>query len=176
MKQIRKKVEVHCYNCNAIILKDDSEVKRNEKLNRNNFCSKSCAGKDPVNLLHLKKIQPGVSCLISNNRRDEFTGFREHLARAKRRNQNVNITLEDLKNTWEQQRGICPYSKVKLQFVSLKNKNNPIYTMSLDRKNSGLGYIKGNIQFISIAMNLMKSSMSEEEMEQLLLIIRNSAN
>lgn len=167
---------MHCYNCNVIILKDDSEVKRNQKLNRNNFCSKSCAGKNPANLLHLKKIQPGISCLISNNKRDRFTGFREHLTRAKRRSQDVDITLEDLKNTWEQQKGICPYSKVKLEFVNLKERNNPIYTMSLDRKNSALGYIKGNIQFISIAMNLMKNSMSEEEMQELLLILRNSAN
>lgn len=175
MKQIRKKVEVQCYSCNAIILKDDSEVKRNERLSRNNFCSISCSKKIPENIEMLSNHRTSAH-LNASNRRDEFTGFREHLARANRRNQNVNITLEDLKNTWEQQKGICPYSKVKLQFVSLKNKNNPIYTMSLDRKNSALGYIKGNIQFISIAMNLMKSSMSEEEMEQLLLIIKNSAD
>jgi hypothetical protein len=175
MKQIRKKLEVHCYSCNAIILKDNSEVKRNEKLSRNNFCSISCSKKVAQNIEMLSSYRSSAH-LNAGNRRDEFTGFREHLLRAKRRNQNVDITLEDLKETWIKQQGICPYSKVKLQFVKLKIRNNPIYTMSLDRINSNLGYVKGNIQFISIAMNLMKNSMSEEEMKELLLILKYSSN
>lgn len=173
MKQIRKKLEVQCYSCNAIILKDDSEVKRNERLGRNNFCSISCSKKTPENLEMLTTHRNSAH-LNAGNRRDEFTGFREHLLRAKRRAQNVDITLEDLKETWNNQQGICPYSKVKLEFVNQKSRNNPIYTMSLDRINSNLGYIKGNIQFISIAMNLMKNSMTEEEMKELLLILKYS--
>jgi hypothetical protein len=175
MKQARKKLEVHCYSCNAIILKDDSEVKRNQRLNRNNFCSISCSKKVSQNLEMLSFHRTSAH-LNAGNRRDEYTGFREHLIRAKRRNQNVNITLEDLKKTWDEQQGICPYSKVKLQFVNLKIRNNPIYTMSLDRINSNLGYIKGNIQFISIAMNLMKNSMTEKEMQELLNILKYTVN
>lgn len=175
MKQIRKKLEVQCYSCNAIILKDNSEVKRNEKLGRNNFCSISCSKKTPENIAHILSVRnKDVSLLIPDNRRDEFTGFREHLLRAKRRTQNVDITLEYLKEIWDNQQGICPYSKVKLEFVNQKSRNNPIYTMSLDRIDSNLGYIKGNIQFISIAMNLMKNSMTEEEMKELLLILKYS--
>lgn len=175
MKQIRKKLEVHCYSCNAIILKDNSEVKRNEKLGRNNFCSISCSKKLPENIEMLSSYRSSAH-LNAGNKRDEFTGFREHLLRAKRRSQDVNITLVDLKETWEQQQGICPYSKVQLQFVNLKIRNNPIYTMSLDRKDSNLGYIKGNIQFISIAMNLMKNSMKEEEMQELLNILKHTVD
>ena len=125
MKQIRKKLEVHCYSCNAIILKDNSEVKRNEKLGRNNFCSISCSKKLPENIEMLSSYRSSAH-LNAGNKRDEFTGFREHLLRAKRRSQDVNITLVDLKETWEQQQGICPYSKVQLQFVNLKIRNNMI--------------------------------------------------
>lgn len=175
MKQIRKKVEVHCYNCNASIMKDDSEVKRNERLGRNNFCSISCSKKIPENLEMLNSLRV-YAHLTPANRRNEYTGFREHLIRAKRRSKDVNITLHDLKDIWEEQKGICPYSKVQLEFVKLKDKNNPIYTMSLDRKDSTLGYIKGNIQFISIAMNLMKNSMTEEEMQELLHILKHTAD
>lgn len=173
MKQVRKKLEVQCYSCNAIILKDNSEVKRNEKLGRNNFCSISCSKKIPENIEMLAINRTSVH-LNAGNRRDEFTGFREHLLRAKRRTQNVDITLEDLKETWDSQQSICPYSKVKLEFVNQKSRNNPIYTMSLDRINSNLGYVKGNIQFISIAMNLMKNSMTEKEMQELLNILKYS--
>ena len=171
-KYIRKKVEVQCDCCNTIYLKDESEVKRNQKLNRLSFCSPRCLGIN--NTIHLKGVRPDASHLNSGNRRDEYTGFREHLIRAKRRTQDVNIDLEDLKQTWEEQQGICPYSKVQLRFVSKTGRNNPIYAMSLDRKDSKLGYVKGNIQFISIAMNLMKNSMSEEEMQELLMILKIS--
>ena len=68
--------------------------------------------------------------------------------------------------------GICPYSKVTLEFVPKKGKSNPIYTISLDRKDSNLGYIKENIQFISIAMNHLKNSMSEENMQEILTILK----
>ena len=43
MKYNRKKIKIECFKCKRVILKDESEVKRNLKLNRNNFCSLSCA-------------------------------------------------------------------------------------------------------------------------------------
>lgn len=164
---------VICENCGNTFEKLSKEVKRSLKLNRPQYCSRSCAKSTEANINHLKQFRNSdVSRLDASNRRDEYTGFREHLLRAKRRTQEVDIDLEDLKQTWEKQKGICPYSKVKLRFVSKVGKNNPIYTMSLDRKDSNLGYVKGNIQFISIAMNLMKNSMTEEEMQELLLILK----
>lgn len=165
---------VLCAKCGKSFEKSSKEIKRSVKLEREQFCSRSCAGKNMVNLIHLRKIQPGASHLTPNNRRDIYTSFRPHLLRAKRRDKNSSIDLEDLKQAWEEQEGICPYSKVKLISVSRTGRNNPIYSMSLDRKNSSLGYIKGNVQFISIAMNLMKNSMSEEEMQELLLILKYS--
>ena len=50
--------------------------------------------------------------------------------------------------------------------------HNIFYTISLDRKDSNLGYIKENIHFISIAMNHLKNSMSEENMQEILTILK----
>lgn len=171
-KYVRKQVEVQCDCCKKIYLKNESEVKRNEKLRRLSFCSYECLGKN--NTQHLEKATRNISQLNPSNRRDEFTGFREHLKRIKYRTKEVSLTLQDLKDVFESQKGICPYSKVTLEFVPKKGKSNPIYTISLDRKDSSIGYIKENIQFISIAMNHLKNNMSEENMQEILTILKNS--
>ena len=44
--------------------------------------------------------------------------------------------------------------------------------MSLDRKDSSIGYIKSNIQFISIAMNHLKNNMTEEQMQEMLAVLK----
>ena len=51
------------------------------------------------------------------------------------------------------------------------NHNDPIYTASLDRIDSNKGYIKGNVQFISTAINYMKNNMSNEDTVKLCKII-----
>ena len=51
------------------------------------------------------------------------------------------------------------------------NHNDPIYTASLDRIDSNKGYIKGNVQFISTAINYMKNNMSNEDTIKLCKII-----
>ena len=40
--------------------------------------------------------------------------------------------------------------------------------MSVDRINSSKGYVKDNIQFISIAMNHLKNNMTHEQMIEIL--------
>lgn len=167
---MRKQVEVNCDFCNKSYLKDESEVKRNQKLGRKSFCSYECMGKN--NTKYLENVRPGASHLNPSNRRDEFTGFREHLLRAKRRDKYCDLDLQYLKELWESQSGICVYSNVELIPPLVRQKNNPIYTASLDRKDSSKGYIKGNVQFISIAMNHMKGEMSEEEIQILLNILK----
>ncbi len=167
-KYERKKVEVQCYYCETLFSKDESEVKRNLALDRKNYCSRKCLGQ--VNKLHVP-VYTDTSHLNAANRRDQFTGFREHLNRVKKRNKDYNISLEDLKEQWDKQNGKCAYSNVDLIHPKQKD-NSHIYTASLDRIDSSLGYVKGNIQFVSIALNHMKSSMNELELNELLQILK----
>jgi hypothetical protein len=46
--------------------------------------------------------------------------------------------------------------------------------MSLDRINNSLGYVIGNVQFVSIVINFMKNTMSEKEVYELINIIKKS--
>lgn len=113
--------------------------------------------------------------LLKTNK-DEYFGFREFLRRQKDKTRQkhgaTDLTLEYLKNLFEKQNGTCIYSKVVLTLPHYHKKNNPIYTASLDRIDSSKGYIQGNVQFISIAMNHMKNSMTHEQTLELIDIIK----
>jgi len=108
-------------------------------------------------------------------RQDKYTGLREHFRRAKYRNQEVNITLDDLLEQWTKQDGICPYTGAKLIHpIRIKNEG-LIYMASLDRVDSNIGYIKGNIQFISAAANLAKNNMIHKQMVEFCKLIAENA-
>lgn len=169
-KYKRKQQEIACDNCSEVYLKDISEIKRNIKLGRKNYCSRHCLGISNTNNLDGYK-NLDTTHLNPSNRRDEFTPFRDFLRRVQRRNQESTVTLKELKEVWDKQKGICTYSKVKL-ITPTKGRNNRIFTASLDRINSSIGYTKENIQFISINMNYLKNDMSHEEMLNYLLLLK----
>lgn len=165
-------VKTVCARCNKEFLKKKAEYERTERNKRRHFCSLYCVvqgneanfgSKANRDTTHLKGIV----------RTDEYSPFREYLRRARRRGLECDISLEYLKKIWDYQEGKCVYSQVQLIHPKLKGKNSPIYTASLDRKDSSLGYIEGNIQFVSIAMNLMKNSMSDFEVIELIRVLKN---
>jgi len=168
--QNRKLITYKCEYCNKDSEKPQSEYNRNISLNRKNYCSRKCSAKGFATLLCNKNFKYDIS-QHSNNRRDNFSGFKLIFRVSKKRFKDFNITLEDLKEQWDFQKGICPYSGVSLLFPNYKGKNNSIYTASLDRIDSSKGYIKGNIQFTSQSMNYMKNNMCHEDTIKLCKII-----
>jgi hypothetical protein len=174
MRQRKKELTI-CSNpsCGIEFLKDKSEIVRNEKIGRKNYCSKKCCGIDNHN--HLKQyVNENIKYLEPqrNNRRDEFTGLREHYRRIKKRPHDYNVDLNDLLDQWNKQEGKCVYTGVEL--VHPNQNGNNLNRASLDRIDSNLGYVKGNIQFISIACNHAKNSMTEYEMQEFMELIYQS--
>lgn len=168
-KQNRKLITIKCDYCGKEFEKPISEYKRNISLGRSNYCSRHCSG--CANISNLPKHSSTISKYCSN-RRDKYTPFRYYYRNAKRRNKEFNLTLEYLKSLWEEQKGICPYTGIKLNLATyLKNHNDPIYTASLDRIDSSKGYIIGNVQYISAAINYMKGEMSHKDTFKLCKII-----
>jgi len=173
----RKKELTICSNpnCSKEFLKDKSEINRNKKIGRKNYCSRSCSGY--MNNEHLRKFskENGKHLIqYSNNGRDKYTGLREHFRRIKKRNHEYNITLDDLLELWIEQNGTCIYSGVKL--LHPNEGGNNLNTASLDRIDSNLGYIKGNLQFISIICNQAKNNLTHQEMLEFIKIIYNHHN
>ena len=151
-----------CHNCGVEFEKPQSEINRNEKYGRRNFCCRSCVGHFNTDRIKLIKTNYDIT-KHSNNKKDEFTGFRDFLRRIKTRNYENNIDLIYLKELWEKQNTCC-YTGVELVLPKEKGLNNRLYSASIDRVNSDLGYVKGNLQYISIAANYAKNNMSHDEM------------
>lgn len=155
-KQNRKLSKVICDNCGVEFEKPTSEYKRNLSLNRKNFCTRSCTGKSNYNNFgeRLNRVPPRAR--ITNP-------FRYYLKTARARFKEIDLTLKDLEDQWIRQNGVCPYSGINLILNTHRKSNGKIYSASLDRIDSSIGYTKDNIQYVSQCINLMKNDMSHED-------------
>ncbi len=80
------------------------------------------------------------------------------------RNLEFNITLIEVWEQFEKQEGKCVFTGEPLQFSSIRNKKYGLQTTaSLDRIDSSLGYIVGNIQWVHKEINRMKGSLSDQD-------------
>lgn len=84
-----------------------------------------------------------------------------------------SITIEDLKDVWYKQNGICPYTKIKLILPTSTNPNPEVsYNIaSVDRIDSNESYTKNNIQFVSRNINYAKNIMTHEQTLNFIKII-----
>ena len=97
-------------------------------------------------------------------RRPDIVAFQQVKHRAKKNNIEFSITLEDLP---------CPPRCPVLDILLIRGKegsyfNNP----SVDRIDPKKGYIKGNVRIISQRANQLKSNASIEELEKVLLDLK----
>ncbi len=76
---------------------------------------------------------------------------------AKERKLDFNLTLEDIIVP-----EYCPLLNIKLTFEFTIETKDSYYTV--DRIDSSLGYIKGNVQVISLKANTMKNNATEDEL------------
>jgi hypothetical protein len=163
-----------CQNCGIQFEKPLTEIRRNEKLNRPNFCSRKCVGQNNVKNFGDRKNNYDIS-KHSGNRIDDYTRFKYHYRTIKSRFKQVEVTIQDLKEVWDNQNGICEFSGVKLILSSYsKIQKNPIYSASLDRIDSSKGYTKDNIRWVSRAINYMKNTMSDDMVWELCNLIKEN--
>ena len=76
----------------------------------------------------------------------------------KRKNFKCSISADYLKEVWQKQEGRCAYTKLPLTADA-----NQLNTMSLDRIDSDLDYVEGNVQLVCVAVNRMKSDFLEKD-------------
>jgi len=170
------KIKLLCTNCGAKFERENSEYNRSNREKDRQFCTQACATSYSNKHLRDPKTLGNVNNLIPDNRKDEFSPFRWFLkcCRSKARKnprKHIGITLEYLRSMWEEQNGICPYSGLKLILPDTTNgweTGESIYNASLDRINSNLGYIEGNVQFVARAINNAKGALSEKEFCEML--------
>ncbi len=97
----------------------------------------------------------------------EITGSRLSWIRsgAKKRGFSCVLTCEYLWNLYQNQKGCCAISGLPIIIMPIsKSRKNAISAASLDRIDSNIGYIEGNVQWTSLAVNMMKKNYSENEL------------
>lgn len=165
-------IKVTCKTCGKDVYKEARYVKQAEKRNQKNFfCSTRCAlsfGREVIK--EERKIEPkkylNMSGLKTGSKTDEFSPFRAHLKRIRARNNisgiKTDLTLQDLKDVWERQRGTCPYTgwemllpKTVQEYYESGHLPNKA---SVDRKDPSKGYTKDNIEFVAMIANLSKNN------------------
>jgi len=167
MKNFNRRLgKCFCKHCGIEFEKPLSEINRNLKLDRPNYCCRSCVGKAHIGNFGDKRSDYNIS-KHSDNKRDEYTYFRYHFRNIKSRERGrgveVTVTIEDLKKQWDEQNGKCEFTGINLKISEYKKiSTNQIYSASLDRIDSNKGYVKGNIRWVSRAINHMKNTMSDE--------------
>lgn len=164
---MREQVEITCDVCGKVFTRNSSEVKRNQRLGRRTFCSRQCTGKASVgNLPKVKKTDH----LPKGRVVDDYSRFREYFKliarRTEARNETLSITLDDIKQQWESQNGICPFTGWKLDIPRTTMWSESPLTprrASIDRIDSSIGYVPGNIRFVSVIANYCKNSFTDDD-------------
>jgi hypothetical protein len=172
MSKLRKQTECKCDFCGITFLKAESEYKRNKNLGRKNFCCRSCSAKGLQNFGDKRNMKPPPHGRL----RDDFSKFREHMRRIRNRNKNYDIDVEYLKEVWDNQKGICPYTGVNMELKAYSKKINSLFVASIDRIDSNLGYVKGNIQWVCLPINYLKSTLTHNQVIDMCKIIQSYFN
>lgn len=81
-----------------------------------------------------------------------------------------DLTVDYLVNLYQQQKGLCYFSNIKMIFgyVNGKIHHNSI---SLDKLNPLKGYVQGNVVWCSYLTNTMKQTLTEDEFYQMIVNI-----
>lgn len=174
-----KTITLICKQCGHSFERRLYEHTRNEKLGRLPFCNLSCFGKytnqqrpkDFGKKLYAKQKKTFDIKKFCGNRRDVFSPFRLYLGKGRasivKHRTEIDIDEKYLKEIWDSQKGICPYTGIIMELMETSSKHHRLKSLkkaSLDRIDSSKGYIKGNVEFVCMAINNAKNSFSKNEM------------
>ena len=98
-------IDLVCSLCERPFTKPKNEYTRRKKLGQEKFyCSRKCGGKQENALKNISKNWGKNNHLLKRGSYfgDEFTPFRPHMRRVRRRGKKYDLTLEDLKMQWFQ--------------------------------------------------------------------------
>lgn len=97
----------------------------------------------------------------SSSPKNFISGILNHAAKRKK-HLGFNIDLVYLLELYEKQQGLCALSGVEMTYLAGKGRVNT--NISIDRIDSAVGYVRGNVQFVCDVVNRMKQDLPQSEM------------
>lgn len=173
-------ISVICENpiCRKEFQKCKKEYNRSISRGTKQYCCMSCFGKDKGKMsldnvpLEIKiQNQKNISN-FSGNRKTLLSPFKYFVKVMKNQNRSDkwsdDIDINYLFDLWNRQNGKCPYTGFNLilpkNTTGFEDKKIDIRNASIDRIDNSKGYIKSNIQFVSVMANWAKNILSDEEL------------
>lgn len=161
LAHFNEKGELLCRNCDIHKIEDEFNIDGRQKYR--NFKSLVC--KECENLRSSNKYD-NVEISVEKHLKKLLTGCKQRVKPEKKtgstRGKECSITYEDLFSLWKKQQGLCAISG--LQMTTIVGRGKYIYNISIDRIDSNISYIPSNIQLVCSIVNLMKNTLSLEEL------------
>lgn len=150
------------------------KFEKSENKNRYWFCQCDCGNTKIVTRANLTKKQThscGCNWHLKNKKHKNWKGyndigldfFNDIKRGAIERNLEFNITIEYLWELFISQHKKCALSGIDLKFADTRKNKSKSQTASVDRIDSTLGYIVGNIQWVHKTINIMKNQLTDEQ-------------
>jgi len=83
-----------------------------------------------------------------------------------------DLTFEYIKQMWDDQKGLCYYSKLKMEGTGKERGFQKWNAPSIDRQTPDLGYTKGNVVWCCFGVNSFKQFLNEKEFMEKILEIK----
>ena len=134
-------------------------------------CACSCSKVEIYNGSALRKGKKSCGHLgMAGSGNPLWTGYEDISGRywlnvqngAKLRGHEFTITLPDMWNLYVEQGGLCALSGLPIQ-LGYRGSIKQTQTASIDRINSTIGYVAGNVHWVHLQVNLMKQKLSVAE-------------
>lgn len=119
------------------------------------------SGLEQKKIVDVKSAKRKHICAVK--KRIEYERFHGLKDRSNRKNMDCDIDLQYLHELWDKQKGLCALSGIPMTYYF--DSGRVPTNLSVDRIDSGLGYIKGNIQLVCMAVNQMKSDLTIEQLK-----------
>lgn len=109
-------------------------------------------------------------CKTATNRQQRSTGYEPYLSNLLSKSKHSSkvrgftgyeITVEQLVDLWQRQEGRCAISGVVLTHHN-DGTGTKDFNASIDRIDSTLGYVPGNVQLVAFRVNILKQALSTD--------------
>ena len=96
--------------------------------------------------------------------------WRSARIRSVKKTREFTITIQDIEQLWEKQQGLCYYTNQSMKLARDDNR----YSVSIDRLDTNIGYVPGNVVLCCATVNIMKNDLSLTEFTELVDLLHSS--